>query len=58
MNTTSFDEFYQVFLEEMFTDLEIAYEYDNKYNRERAKDINYISSLFFNGCIEKTKSLT
>ncbi len=58
VNTTSFDEFYQVFLEEMFADLEIAYEYDNKYNRERAKDINYLSSLFFQGCIEKAKSLT
>ncbi len=58
VNAKSFDEFYQVFLEELFADLETAYEYDNKYNRERAKDINYLSSLFFNGCIEKAKSLT
>ena len=58
INTKDFDEFYSVFLEEMFSDLEIAYEYDNKYNRERAKDINYISSLFFQGCIEKARSLT
>lgn len=58
VNTTSFDEFYKVFLEEMFADLEIAYDYDNKYNRERAKDINYLSSIFFQGCIEKAKSLT
>ncbi len=58
VNTKSFDEFYQVFLEELFSDLGIAYEYDNKYNRERAKDINYLSSLFFQGCIEKAKSLT
>ncbi len=58
INTKTFDEFYSVFLEELFSDLEIAYEYDNKYNRERAKDINYLSSLFFNGCIEKAKSLT
>jgi formate C-acetyltransferase len=28
------------------------------YNFERSKDINYISSLFFNGCIENAKSLT
>lgn len=32
--------------------------YDNKYNSLRARDINYISSLFFNGCIENAKSLT
>ena len=58
INAKNFDEFYAVFLEELFSDLEIAYEYDNKFNRERAKDTNYISSLFFQGCIEKAKSLT
>ena len=58
VNVKTFEEFYQVFLEELFSDLDIAYEYDNKYNRERAKDINYLSSLFFQGCIEKAKSLT
>ena len=56
--TQSFEEFYKIFCEEMFSDLTIAYEYDNKYNRERAKDTNYLSSLFFQGCIEKAKSLT
>lgn len=58
INTKDFDEFYEVFLEELFSDLDIAYQYDNKYNHERAKDINYISSLFFQGCIENAKSLT
>lgn len=53
-----FEEFYEIFLSELKSDLDIAYEYDNKYNRERAKDINYISSIFFQGCIEKAKSLT
>ena len=54
----TFEEFYEIFLEELFSDLDIAYEYDNKYNRERAKDINYLSSIFFQGTIEKAKSLT
>ncbi|MBR2471691.1 MAG: pyruvate formate lyase family protein, partial [Clostridia bacterium] len=58
INTKTFEEFYAAFLEELFSDLEIAYEYDNKYNRERAKDINYLSGIFFNGCIEKAKSMT
>ena len=58
VNAKTFEEFYGVFLEELFADLEIAYEYDDKYNKERAKDINYLSSLFFQGCIEKAKSLT
>ena len=58
VNAKSFDEFYDEFIKVMESDLTVAYEYDNKYNRERAKDINYLSSLFFNGCIEKAKSLT
>ena len=57
-NAKTFDEFYHVFEKEMFSDIEIAYDYDNKYNLSRAKDINYISSLFFNDCIENAKSLT
>ena len=58
VNAKTFEVFYGVFLEELFADLEIAYEYDDKYNKARAKDINYLSSLFFQGCIEKAKSLT
>jgi formate C-acetyltransferase len=58
VNAKTFEEFYGVFLEELFADLEIAYEYDDKYNKERAKDINYLSSIFFQGCIEKARSLT
>ena len=54
----TYEEFYALFLKELFADLTLAYAYDDKYNRERAKDINYLSSLFFNGCIEKGKSLT
>jgi len=53
-----FDTFYHIFEQEMFADLEIAYTYDDKYNLERGKDINYISSLFFNDCIDNAKSLT
>jgi formate C-acetyltransferase len=58
INVESYEEFYQIFLEELFTDLDIAYDYDDKYNRVRAKDINYLSSLLFQGCIEKAKSAT
>ncbi len=57
-NAKTFDEFYDIFEKEMFSDIEIAYDYDNKYNLSRAKDINYISSIFFNDCIENAKSLT
>ncbi len=58
VNVKTFEEFYNIFFGELKSDLETAYEYDNKYNHERSKDINYLSSIFFNGCIEKAKSLT
>lgn len=58
INTKSFDEFYEIFEKELFSDLKKIYDYDDKYNLLRARDINYLSSLFFNGCIEKAKSLT
>lgn len=58
VNVKTFEEFYNIFFGELKSDLETAYEYDNKYNRERAKDINYLSSIFFQGCIEKARSLT
>ena len=54
----SFDEFYEVFEKEMLSDIDKIYEYDDKYNLARAKDINYVSSLLFNDCIENAKSLT
>lgn len=57
-NVKDFNEFYNIFLNELFSDLTVAYEYDNKYNLVRARDINYLSSIFFQGCIEKAKSLT
>lgn len=57
-NSASFDDFFDIFKKELFSDLERAYEYDNFYNKQRAQDINYISSLVFNDCIENAKSLT
>lgn len=57
-NNARFDDFFDIFKKELFSDLERAYEYDNFYNKQRAQDINYISSLVFNDCIENAKSLT
>ncbi len=54
----SFDEFYRIFEKELFSDIDKIYEYDNKYNLARARDVNYVSSLIFNDCIENAKSLT
>lgn len=54
----TYDEFYSAFEKELFSDMEKICEYDNRYNAVRARDVNYLSSLFFNDCIENAKSLT
>jgi len=53
-----FDSFYAVYEKAMTDDLALGYFYDNAYNSCRAGDVNYISSLFFHGCIENATSLT
>ncbi|MBO7761989.1 MAG: hypothetical protein J6T24_04255 [Clostridia bacterium] len=54
----SYDEFFTLFCYELRAALDTAFAYDNFYNARRAEDINYISSLFFNDCIENARSLT
>lgn len=54
----TFDEFYEAYLAVLLSDLDKAYEYDDRFNRVKSEDINYLSSLFFQGCIEKARSLT
>ncbi len=54
----SFDEFYALFTNVMSADMDRACAYDDKFNIERSKDINYLSSLLFQGCVEKARSLT
>jgi len=58
MHAKSFDEFYEVFKDQLYTDLDKIYEYDDQFNLQRAKDISYVSCLFLNGCIENGKSIT
>ena len=57
-NAETYEAFFAVFKQELFADLKRAYEYDNHYNEIRAQDINYISSLVFNDCVENARSLT
>lgn len=55
---TSFDMFYARLEAELLSDIDKIYAYDDAYNSLRARDINYITCLFFNGCIERARSLT
>lgn len=57
-NAGSYEEFWEIFKKELFADLMLGFEYDNFYNKLRAQDINYVSSLVFNDCIENAVSLT
>lgn len=57
-NAASYEEFFSVFKKALFDELSLAYDYDNFYNKLRAEDINYISSLLFQDCVENAKSLT
>jgi hypothetical protein len=57
-NVTTFEEFYGIYEKILFSELETILKYDDYYNSLRAKDINYISSLFACDCIENAKSIT
>lgn len=53
-----FDEFFALFEKKLCETMDIICDYDDKYNLIRARDTDYVSSLFFNGCIENALSLT
>lgn len=57
-NCTDFEEFYSQYLTILFEELDKIFEYDDMYNSLRARDTNYISSLFASDCIENAKSVT
>lgn len=54
----NFEEFFEIFKDQLYKDLDKIYHYDDLYNLQKAKDINYVSCLFLNGCIENAKSIT
>ena len=54
----SFEEFFETFKNELFKDLSEAFKYDDFFNEMRAEDDNYVSTLFFNDCIECATSMT
>lgn len=58
VNAKTFEEFYGVFKHQLYKDLDIIYQCDDLYNIGRSKDINYVSCLLMNGCIENGKSAT
>ena len=57
-NVKSFEQFCDIFKKYLFEDLDKIYRYDDLFNLQRSKDVNYVSCLLMNGCIENGKSIT
>lgn len=57
-NAKTFDEFYQIFQEEMFNDLREADQIGKGFQTIRSRDCNLVSNIFIDGCIENAKSVT
>lgn len=58
LNASNFDEFYEVYEKQLFSDIAEMIAYEDKFNLLRARDVNIVSSIFFKGCIENAKSVT
>lgn len=58
INAKTFDEFYDIFQEEMFKDLSEADRIGKGFQTIRERDCNLVSSIFIDGCIESAKSVT
>lgn len=58
INAKTFDEFYDIFQEEMFNDLRKADKIGKGFQTIRSRDCNLVSSMFIDGCIENAKSIT
>ncbi len=54
----TFDEFYDIFQEEMFNDLWEADKIGHGFQTIRSRDCNLVSNIFIDGCIENAKSVT
>lgn len=54
----TFDEFYDIFQEEMFKDLREADKIGKGFQSIRSRDCNLVSNMFIDGCIENAKSVT
>lgn len=58
INAKTFDDFYDIFQEEMFKDLSEADRIGKGFQTIRERDCNLVSSIFIDGCIESAKSVT
>ena len=58
INANDFEAFYAIFEEELNNVLEKVNYYYEKFQEVRSRDVNIVSSMFFEGSIERAKSIT
>lgn len=58
INAESFDDFFDIYKEELFNDLQEADEICEGLQNIRNRDTNIVSNIFINGCIENAKSIS
>ena len=58
INAESFDDFFNIYKEELFNDLQEADEICEGLQNIRNRDTNIVSNIFINGCIENAKSIS
>lgn len=58
IKVSSFEEFYDIYKQELFKDLWRAEKISKGFQNIRSRDCNIVSNIFLNGCIENAKSLT
>lgn len=58
INAKSFDDFFDIYKEELFNDLQEADEICEGLQNIRNRDTNIVSNIFINGCIENAKSIS
>lgn len=58
INAERFDDFFNIYKEELFNDLQKADEICEGLQNIRNRDTNIVSNIFINGCIENAKSIS
>ena len=58
LNAETFDDVYSIFQQELYNWLTKAEYYYNNFQAIRARDVNLVSTMFFEGSIERAKSIT
>lgn len=58
LQAETFEEFFAVYRRELCADLDQILAYDDRFNLVRSRDYCLVTSLFFDGCIQKAKTYT